>query len=53
LEGPKVQRKVGGIRRITEEEARVLRGEKYLLQERNTNLKMLFNLRPGVFDPED
>ena len=52
LEDPKSERKLG-LRRITEEQAREIRGEKFVQQERNTNLKMLLNLRPGVFDPED
>ena len=42
-----------GLRRITEEEAKKIRGEKYFEQERATNLKLLMNIRPGVFDPED
>ena len=52
LEEPKSERKLG-LRRITEEQAIEIRGEKFVQQERNTNLKMLLNLRPGVFDPED
>ena len=42
-----------GIRRITEEEARQINYEKDATAERCQALKVLLNLKPGVFDPED
>ena len=40
-----------GIRRVTEEEATRIKGQTGIEKNRQQNLKMLFNLRPGVFEP--
>ena len=42
-----------GIRRISPDEYEALKSDKHKEKDRQTNLKLLFNLRPGVFDAED
>ena len=47
------QRSMFGIRVISEEEAESLQSGPQAEKQRLQNLRLLFQLRPGVFDPED
>ena len=38
---------------LTEEDYKIVKGETEKIKERETQLRLLLKLRPGIFDPDD